>query len=97
MDGCGADVPNRWAWAQNLANGGSESVTFTRRINYFDGSQVSNPTFSLTLSPGEKYTHPTRWCSGQNIDHTFRTDWVGTTASGRSVTVTGPEVRLLDR
>jgi len=96
VDGCDSNTPNRWAWAQNLENKGSQAVTFTRRNNYFDGSLANFGTFSLTLSPGEKYTHATRWCSGVNADHTFRTDWIGTTASGSSVTVTGPEVRLLD-
>ena len=94
VDGCDSSTPNRWAWSQILVNNGPTAVTFSQRINYFDGAQVSNPTLSLTLAPGERYTHPTRWCSAQNTDHTFRTDWVGTTSSGSSFTLTGPTLQL---
>jgi hypothetical protein len=90
VDGCDATTPNRWAWGQILENKGSSSVTFNQRINFFNGTQVSSPTLSLTLSPGEKFTHATRWCTAQSGNHTFRTDWV--TTSGQRIT--GPTVEL---
>ena len=93
VDGCTAAEPNRWAWSQTLENKGSTAVVFTQRINYFDGSQASAPTFSFTLSPGEKHTHPTRWCSALSGDHTFRTDWVTSTGAR----ITGPTVELRRR
>ena len=67
-------------------------MTLTQRINYFDGTQVSNPTFTLTLAPGQKHTQTTSWCSGVNTDHTFRTDWIH-----GGTTVTGPTVQLRRR
>jgi hypothetical protein len=90
VEGCDSSTPNRWAWGQVLENKGSSSVSFNQRINFFNGSQVSAPTLSLTLSPGERYTHPTRWCSALSGNHTFRTDWV--TTSGQRIT--GPTVEL---
>jgi hypothetical protein len=87
---CSDSTPNRWAWSQILENKGSTSVTFNQRINFFNDGQVSAPTLSLTLSPGEKHTHPTRWCTSQSGNHTFRTDWVTTSGS----TITGPTVQL---
>jgi hypothetical protein len=92
VDGCDSSTPFRWAWAQILENKGSTAVTFNQRINFFDGSQVSSPTLSLTLSPGEKFTHATRWCSALTGDHTFRTDWVMTSGTR----ITGPTVQLND-
>jgi hypothetical protein len=90
VDGCDASTPNRWAWEQILENKGSTAVTFNQRINFFNGSQVSAPGLSVTLSPGERLAHPTRWCSALSGNHTFRTDWVLT--SGQRLT--GPTVEL---
>jgi hypothetical protein len=87
---CDASTPNRWAWSQILENKGSTAVTFTQRVNFFNGSQVSAPTFTFTLSPGERHTHPTRWCTALSGNHTFRTDWV--MSSGQRIT--GPTVEL---
>lgn len=93
IDGCNSDTPYRWSWNQILVNNGSSSVTFTQRINFFDGAQVSSPSVSMTLSPGERHTQLTRWCSGVNTDHTFRTDWV-VTGGAR---ITGPTVQMQRR
>jgi hypothetical protein len=90
VDGCSSDTPNRWIWKQVLVNTGSTSVTFSQRLNFFDGLQVSSPSETMTLSPGEKHERTTRWCSGLSGEHTFRTDWV--TASGARIT--GPTARL---
>jgi hypothetical protein len=68
-------------------------VSFTQRLNFFDGLQVSSPSVSMTLSPGEKHTQTTQWCSGVNTDHTFRTDWVMTGGTR----LTGPTVDMRRR
>ena len=91
VDGCTSDTPNRWIWKQVLVNTGSTAVVFSQRLNFFDGSQVSSPSDTRTLSPGERIEQTTRWCSGLAGDHTFRTDWV--TSSGTRIT--GPTVQLL--
>jgi hypothetical protein len=93
IPGCGSDTPYRWRWDQILENTGSSAVSFTQRINFFDGVQVSAPSVSMTLSAGERHTQTTQWCSGANTDHNFRTDWV-LTGGAR---VTGPTVQLLRR
>jgi hypothetical protein len=81
IDGCSSDTPNHWIWKQILVNNGSTSVTFSQRLNFFDGSQVSTASESITLSPGERHERTTRWCSGLSGDHTFRTDWVTNTGT----------------
>lgn len=91
--GCDSSTPYRWRWDQVLENTGSGSVTFTQRVNFFDGTQVSAPTFTLTLSPGEKHTQTTNWCSGVDTAHTFRTDWVSSSGDR----LTGPTVQMQKR
>ncbi len=93
VSGCDGSTPFRWRWDQVIDNGTSSAVTFTQRVNFFDGIQVSAPTFTLTVQPGAKHTQTTSWCSGSNIDHTFRTDWVMSDGSR----VTGPTVQLRKR
>jgi len=76
-----------------VENGTSSPVTFSQRINYFNGATVSSPSISVTLAAGQRTTHTTNWCSAVDGEHTFRTDWV---ISG-GATITGPTVRLLRR
>ena len=90
---CDSSRPYRWRWDQNVTNNGSSAVTFTQRINVFNGGTVSSPGISVTVQPGQTHTHATNWCSANDGEHTFRTDWV---MSGGG-TVTGPTVRLLKR
>jgi hypothetical protein len=71
-------------------NTAATSITFSQRLNFFDNSQVSSPSESITLSPGEKHERTTRWCSGLGGDHTFRTDWVTNTG----VRITGATADL---
>ena len=91
--GCDSSTPFRWRWDQVLENTGSGSVTFSQRINFFDGTQVSAPTFTLTLAPGASHTQTTQWCSSVDTAHTFRTDWV----SSGGDRVTGPTVQMQKR
>ena len=91
--GCDSSTPFRWRWDQVIRNNDSGPVTFTQRVNFFNGSQVSSPGISVTLQAGQSTTHTTNWCSANDGEHTFRTDWV---LSG-GTTVSGPTVRLLKR
>jgi hypothetical protein len=84
IDGCDSATPNHWIWTQVLVNTGGTAITFSQRLNFFDGSQVSSPSETSTLSPGEKIERTTKWCSGLSGSHTFRTDWV--TSSGTRLT-----------
>jgi hypothetical protein len=77
-------------WRQILVNNGSAPVTFSQRLNFFNELQVSSPSETMTLSPGERHERTTRWCSAVRGDHTFRTDWV--TNSGTRIA--GPTVQL---
>jgi hypothetical protein len=93
ISGCDSSTPYRWRWDQTVRNNNGSAVTFTQRINFFNGTQVSSPGISVTVQPGQSATHTTNWCSANDGEHTFRTDWV---MSGGG-TVTGPTVRLLRR
>lgn len=98
VSGCDSTVPNRWRWDQILRNSGGTRITLTERSNYLNGSLRSNPKgFSIVIEPGGTHTQRTEWCSGSNTDLEFRTDWKGSDASGNSISVTGPTVRLLKR
>jgi hypothetical protein len=93
IGGCDSSTPFRWRWDQIVENNTSNSVTFTQRINIFNGIQASAPNITVTVAAGQRTTHTTNWCSGTDGEHTFRTDWVMSTGT----TVTGPNVRLLRR
>jgi hypothetical protein len=90
VDGCDAGTPNRWIWTQVLVNSGGSSIIFSQRVNYFDGTQASNPLETVTLAPGQRYERTTRFCSGLAGAHTFRTDWITNTG----VTMTGATAQL---
>jgi hypothetical protein len=95
IDGCGSDRPNRWVWDQILRNTGGTRITLTERVNFFNGDQVSRPTgFSISIEPGASHTQTTRWCSALDGDHTFRTDWSGSDASGNRISLNGPTVTM---
>jgi hypothetical protein len=98
VSGCDSSRPNRWRWDQILRNTGGTRITLTERANHFNGDLVSRPTgFSINIDPGGTHTQRTEWCSAINDDHSFRTDWSGSDASGNRISVEGPTVRLQKR
>jgi hypothetical protein len=70
----------------------------TERKNFLNGgdfSTVSN--FTINIDPGNSHTQATAFCSANNTEQSFRTDWSGSDASGNRIAVTGPMVRLNPR
>jgi len=93
--GC-ANVKFTWFYDQDIAEGAGASVTFTNRVDSFDGRDVNNLA-NLNMTVGAKATMAvkTRWCSSTAAQHTAQTRWSGIDANGHQISVTGPVVTLL--
>jgi hypothetical protein len=65
-------------------------------VNFFDGNESSRAGgLGYVIAPGGSFNVPTtRWCSNNNVQHTARTDWSGSDASGNRITLNGPNVTL---
>jgi hypothetical protein len=93
--GC-QNVKNTWFYDQVLTETGGSEVKFTNRIDTFDGFTVNELSgLNIVVPANGSLTLHTRWCSGTPQDHTARSSFTGTDASGKLVTVTGPNVRLM--
>ena len=93
--GCN-NVKNTWFYQQVLTESGGSEVKFTNRIDTFDGFTVNELSgLNIVVPANGTLTLQTRWCSGTPQEHTARSSFTGTDASGKLVTVTGPNVRLM--
>ena len=91
-------LPNNWSYEQVLRNTGGTRLTISDRADFFDGVQVSTRTgLGITLNPGQDTSVTTRWCSGNNIQHTAQTNFMGSDDAGNRISITGPTVRLSPR
>ena len=85
-----------WYYEQVLRENGGSEVTFKTRIDTFDGYTVNNLTgLNIHVPANGEITLKTRWCSVTAQEHVARSSFTGTDASGKQVTVTGPNVRLM--
>jgi hypothetical protein len=92
--GC-AGSKNTWFYEQVARETGGAAVTFTSRIDKFDGRVVNNTTnLSLVVPANGSLTIKSRWCSSQAVAHTAQTSFSGTDANGHSITVDAPTVNL---
>jgi hypothetical protein len=79
-------LPNNWSYEQVLRNTGGTRLTISDRADFFDGVQVSTRTgLGITLNPGQDTSVTTRWCSGNNIQHTAQTNFNGSDDAGNRV------------
>ena len=93
--GCN-NVKNTWFYDQVFTESGGSEVTFTNRTDTFDGFVVNELSgLKIVVQANGTLTLHTRWCSGNPIDHTARSSFTGTDATGKVVTVTGPAVKLM--
>lgn len=93
--GCN-NVKNTWFYDQVFTESGGSEVTFTNRTDTFDGFVVNELSgLKIVVQANGTLTLHTRWCSGNPTDHTARSSFTGTDASGKVVTVTGPAVKLM--
>ena len=89
-------VKNTWYYDQVLTESGGSEVTFRNRTDTFDGFTVNELSgLNIVVQANGTLTLHTRWCSGVPQEHTARSSFTGTDATGKMVTVTGPSVRLM--
>jgi len=93
--GC-QNVKNTWFYDQVFTESGGSEVTFKNRTDTFDGFVVNELSgLNIVVQANGTLTLHTRWCSGNPTDHTARSSFTGTDATGKVVTVTGPSVKLM--
>jgi hypothetical protein len=91
-----ANSKNTWFYDQVLRETGGSTVTFTQRVDKFDGNTVNNLTgLSIVVQANSSTTLSSRWCSATATDHTAESTFTGTDASGNTVTATAGTVRLM--
>jgi len=91
-----ADLPNTWYYDQIFKEFGGNTVTFTSRVDEFDGFVVNNLTgLDITIPPLGSLTLRARWCSGNPTAHTALSTFSGVDSRGASVNVTTPTIHLL--
>jgi hypothetical protein len=93
--GCAATAKSTWFYDQMLRETSGVTVTFTSRIDKFDGRVVNQPTgLNLKVNANNSLTVPTKWCSSAAVSHTAQTTFIGTDAKGNAITVDGPVANL---
>lgn len=87
---------NTWFYEQVLTETGGSEVTFKSRIDTFDGFTVNELSgLNIVVPANGSITLRSRWCSATAQEHVARSSFTGTDASGKLVTLTGPNVRLM--
>jgi hypothetical protein len=85
-----------WFYDTVLQEFGGNTVTFTSRIDSFDGKTANNITgLNIVIPPHGGMTLHTRWCSGAGTSHAAQSIFVGTDSTGATVSVTGPVAQLM--
>ena len=93
--GCAATAKNTWFYDQILRETGGVTVTFTSRIDKFDGRVVNQPTgLNLKVNANNSLTVPTKWCSSAAVSHTAQTTFIGTDEKGNAITIEAPVATL---
>jgi hypothetical protein len=91
-----AGFENTWFYEQVLRNTGGVAVTFTNRIDSFDGRVVNNLTnVNIVVPANGEVVLRSRWCSGNPVSHTAQSSFRGRDASGNQVSTDAPVARLM--
>ncbi len=92
--GC-AGSKNTWFYDQILKESGGAAVTFTNRVDKFDGRIVNSLSgLSLVVPANASLTVATRWCSSQAVAHTAQSSFSGMDANGHAISIDAPVVSL---
>jgi hypothetical protein len=84
-----------WFYDTVLQEIAGNSVTFTTRVDTFDGNVANNLTgLKIVLGPHDTVTLRTRWCSGASTSHSAQSIFGGVDASGNAVTASGQVAQL---
>jgi hypothetical protein len=91
-------LTNTWTYTQVLDNTGSNEITISDRVDYFDNALYSQKSgLGIVIPAGSKTTLTTRWCSANSFEHHTRTDFTGTDSRNNRITYKGSEVTLSKR
>ena len=90
-----AHYVNTWFYNTVLQESAGGNVTFTSRVDLFDGKTANNITgLKIVLGPHDTVVLPTRWCSGASTAHSAQSIFGGVDGSGNAVTATGQVAQL---
>jgi hypothetical protein len=90
-----AHYVNTWFYNTVLQESAGGNVTFTSRVDLFDGKTANNITgLKIVLGPHDTVVLPTRWCSGASTAHSAQSIFGGVDGSGNAVTATGQIAQL---
>jgi len=90
-----ADFTNTWFYDTVLQETAGVSVTFTSRIDLFDGNVANNLTgLNIALGPHDTVVLHTRWCSGKSTAHSAQSIFGGVDANGNLVSAQGQVAQL---
>src|SRR6266511_2474135 len=88
--GC-AGSKNTWFYNQVATESGGASVTFTSRVDKFDGRVVNTLTgLNLVVPAKGTLIVASRWCSSAAVAHTAQTTFMGTDSNGHTINVDAP-------
>jgi hypothetical protein len=91
-----ASFQNTWFYDQILTETGGSTVTFTQRIDLFDGGRTNDRSdLSIVVPANGSLTLKTRWCSQTSVDHTAESRFSGKDAAGNEISVSSGVVRLM--
>jgi hypothetical protein len=90
-----ANYANTWFYDTVLLENGGGNVTFTSRVDLFDGKTANNITgLKVVLGPHDTVVLHTRWCSGASTGHSAQSIFGGVDGNGNAVTATGQVAQL---
>ena len=90
-----ANYAYTWFYDTVLEESAGGSVTFTSRVDLFDGKTANNITgLKIVLNPHDTVVLHTRWCSGASTAHSAQSIFGGIDGNGNAVTATGQIARL---
>jgi hypothetical protein len=90
------DFTNTWFYDTVLQETAGVNVTFTSRIDLFDGKVANNLSgFALAVGPHETVVLHTRWCSGASTAHAAQSIFGGVDANGNTVSAQGQVAQLM--
>jgi hypothetical protein len=90
-----ANYANTWFYDTVLHETGGGDVTFTSRVDLFDGKTANSITgLKIVLHPNDTVILHTRWCSGASTPHSAQSIFGGVDGSGTAVTATGQVAQL---
>jgi hypothetical protein len=90
-----SDLKHTWFYDQIFEETAGVAVTFTGRVDSFDGFVVNDLSgLSIVVPARGALTLHARWCSGNPINHTALSTFTGVDERGGVVSVTTPTIHL---